>query len=105
MTVKRGNNKKPANAAASRYIAFAIVSAMVFMLCLTINYRAFTELSREAEENQNLTWQIQNLTNENLDLQEEIHTLKTDPQTIMREAQKMGLTPARESKVPVQANR
>jgi len=98
--------KKKANADTSRYVAFAIVAVMAFMLCLTINYRAFSELSREVDENQNLSWQIQNLTSENLNLQEEIHTLKNDPQAIMREAQKMGVAPAaRESRVSVQANK
>ena len=100
----RSTTKRNSNPAARRYVAFAIVTAMAIMLCLTINYRAFSELSREVDENQNLSWQIQNLTTENLDLQEEIHNLKNDPQSIMREAQKMGLV-GRESKVPVQANK
>jgi cell division protein FtsB len=77
---------------------------MAFMLCLSINYRAFSELSREVDENQNLSWQIQNLTTENLDLQEEIHNLKNDPAAIMREAQKMGIA-SRQNQVPVQANK
>jgi len=103
MTGRSTTKRKPATAA-KRYVAFAIVTAMAFMLCLTINYRAFNELSREVDENQNLSWQIQNLTTENLDLQEEIHNLKTDPQSIMREAQKMGIV-GRESKNTVQANK
>jgi cell division protein FtsB len=61
------------------------------VLCLTINYRAFTELREGVNENKGLTEQIQNLTDENLALQDEIHNLKTDPKTIEREAKKLGL--------------
>lgn len=64
---------------------------MTLMLCLTINYRAFTELHGEINENKGLADEIQNLTDENLALQDEIHNLKTDPRTIEREAKKLGL--------------
>ena len=61
------------------------------MLCLTVNYRAFSEMSREVDENQNLNWQIQTLTTENLALQEEIHNLKNDSESIRREARRLGI--------------
>jgi cell division protein FtsB len=61
------------------------------MLCLTINYRAFTELNKETAEHGELQQRVEALTSENLNLQEEIHYLKTDPKTIEREAKKFGL--------------
>jgi cell division protein FtsB len=83
----RNNGPKPI----PRFAALAIVASLAFMLCLTINYRAFSEMSREVDENQSLSWQIENLTNENLALQEEIHNLKTDSAVIRREARRSGL--------------
>jgi cell division protein FtsB len=79
-----------------RWLSFVLVVMMSLMLCLTINYRAFTELRGEVNENQGLTDQIQNLTDENLALQDEIHNLKTDPKTIEREAKKLGLGSVKE---------
>ncbi len=61
------------------------------MLCVSINFRAFTEAQDEAVRNTHLATQIQNLQDENLALQEEIHTLKTDPAVIKREARRLGL--------------
>jgi hypothetical protein len=61
------------------------------MLCVSINFRAFTEAHDEATRNTYLATQIQNLQDENLALQEEIHTLKTDPVVIQREARRLGL--------------
>jgi cell division protein FtsB len=48
-------------------------------------------MSREVNENQNLSGQIENLTSENLALQEEIHNLKTDSESIRREARRLGI--------------
>jgi hypothetical protein len=92
------------NPGASRFAALAIVASIAFMLCLTINYRAFSEMSREVDENQNLSWQIENLTNENLSLQEEIHNLKNDSAVIRREAKRLGLIDGSEQS-PVPANK
>jgi len=90
--MRRVNGKQQnTTSGASRLVALAIVASLAFMLCLTINYRAFCEMSREVNENQNLSGQIQNLTNENLALQEEIHNLKTDSESIRREARRLGL--------------
>jgi cell division protein FtsB len=61
------------------------------MLCLSINYRAFCEMSREVDENQNLSGRIETLKDENLALQEEIHNLKTDSESIRREARRLGI--------------
>jgi cell division protein FtsB len=103
--MKRVSKKQPSvNSGASRFVALAIVASIAFMLCLTINYRAFSEMSREVDENQNLSWQIETLTNENLALQEEIHNLKTDSAMIRREAKRLGLTDGSEQS-PVSTNK
>ncbi len=70
------------------------------MICVSINFRAFTEMRAEVDQNVQLTGHIQNLMDENLALQEEIHTLKTDPVAIKREAKRIGI----DLKVPVPAN-
>jgi hypothetical protein len=61
------------------------------MLCVSINYRAFSAAREEADNNARLAGQVQNLMDENLALQEEIHTLKTDPRVIKREAKRIGI--------------
>lgn len=86
----RRNTVDARSSTGPRLISFILVAVMCGMLCLTINYRAFTELRGEVNENRGLTDQIQNLTDENLALQDEIHNLKTDPKTIEREAKKIG---------------
>ena len=73
------------------------------MLGVSINFRAFSEMKEEATQNTQLASQIQNLMDENLALQEEIHTLKSDPNAIQREAKRIGMS-LRQEKVPVPAN-
>ena len=73
------------------------------MLCVSINFRAFSEMQQEVDQNARLAGQIQNLVDENLALQEEIHSLKTDPRVIGREAKRIGLG-VQQDKVPVPAN-
>jgi cell division protein FtsB len=87
----KSSSTKNSNRPTPRFAALAIVASIAFMLCLTINYRAFSEMSREVDENQNLNWQIETLTNENLALQEEIHNLKNDSESIRREARRLGI--------------
>lgn len=48
-------------------------------------------MREESEKNAVLSSQLQNLKDENLALQEEIHTLKTDPAVIKREARRIGI--------------
>jgi len=48
-------------------------------------------MSREVDENQNLSGQIEALKDENLALQDEIHNLKTDSESIRREARRLGI--------------
>ena len=61
------------------------------MLCVSINFRAIANARDEVAENDSLATRIQNLQDENLALQEEIHTLKTDPTVIAREARRLGV--------------
>lgn len=60
-------------------------------------------MSREMEEHQELSSHLQNLTTENIALQDEIHDLKNDARSIEREARKMGMSRPNE-KIVVPAN-
>ena len=73
------------------------------MLCVSVNFRAFTAAQDEVEQNAQLNVKVQNLMDENLALQEEIHSLKTDPRMIGREAKRIGLA-IDPNNVPVPAN-
>ncbi len=77
--------------ATPQWFVFAVVVVITFMLCLTINFRAISKLKVEMEENQKLSTEVEQLTNQNLMIQEEIHNLKTDPKVIEREARKLGM--------------
>lgn len=79
-----------------QWFVFTVIVAMTFLLCLTINLRAFSEMNQEVEHNQKLGVEVDQLTNENLTLQEEIHNLKTDSNTIEREARKLGMSRSNE---------
>lgn len=85
------------------WLSFAIVVSIFVMVAVSINFRAFTEMREEASQNTRLNSQIQSLMDENLALQEEIHSLKSDPATIEREAKRIGMNLGRE-KVSVPAN-
>lgn len=61
------------------------------MLCIAINLRAFAELNAEIDLNQKLSSEVDQLADRNIAIQEEIHSLKTDPNTIEREARKLGM--------------
>jgi cell division protein FtsB len=91
--------------AAPFWVAFAIVTSIFVMLTVSINYRALSEAQIEAEKNERLGVQLQSLKDENLALQEEIHTLKTDPRVIEREAKKIGIDLRQEAQVSVPAVR
>lgn len=82
---------KHTETATPQWVVFAVITSMTFMLCLAINFRAFTEMRAEMQQNNSLSIQLDQLTNENLAIQDEIHNLKTDPRTIEREARKIGL--------------
>ena len=98
-TAKRSSRvrRRPAKAAENEqrtgpwWLSFVIVTSIFVMLCISINYRAFSAAQEESDKNARLAVQIQSLTDENLALQEEIHTLKTDPRAIKREAKRIGI--------------
>jgi cytoskeletal protein RodZ len=66
---------------------FPVLTAFMLtgMLVLTINYRAYSELTSEKKEFHELNEKVQQATTENLSLQEEIFYLKTDPKTVERD--------------------
>ncbi|MEP6945015.1 MAG: hypothetical protein ABJA02_03800 [Acidobacteriota bacterium] len=82
------------------WAAFAIVISISLMLCLSINYRSFSAMHEEVSENDQLTTRIQSITDENLQLQEEIHSLKSDARVIQREAQRLGIVRTNRVSVP-----
>lgn len=61
------------------------------MLIISINFRAFSEMREEVDQHGRLSTRIESLMDENLALQEEIHTLKSDPRAIEREAKRIGI--------------
>jgi hypothetical protein len=107
MSIKRNSQrlaelKNPKSS--SHWWGIGIVATLTLMLCLTINYRAFSQLSKETAEKEMLEQRIQSVTSNNLSLQEQIHYLKNDPDTVAREVGKFGLRRTNE-KVPVQTNK
>lgn len=85
-TVAKSKSKTP------HWFIFTVTVSLTFMLCLAINFRAFSDLRSQIAEHQQLNSEIETLTNGNLVLQEEIQNLKHDPRTIEREARKMGMS-------------
>src|SRR2546423_740138 len=73
------------------WLSVLIITSIFGMLTVSINFRAFREMRDESEQNTRLGAQIQNLMDENLALQEEIHTIKSDPRVIEREAKRIGI--------------
>lgn len=96
--------KKARDITKQQWWAFGVAGALTLMLCLTINFRAFSELSQESAKKSSLENQIQTTTSENLALQEQIHYLKNDPGTVERESRKFGLQRPK-NKAPVPTNK
>ena len=87
-----------------RWASYGSIAILAAVLCLTVNFRAYTELSREIDHNESLNSEIESVTTENLNLQEEIYYLQNDTDVIEREARKFGMKRSeREKKVPVPA--
>lgn len=101
-TIRARSAKRKAKATPQWY-AFAVITAISFMLCLAINLRAYSELSQEITQHEQLNLQVEALTTENLAIQQEIHDLKNDKRAIEREARKIGMSRPNE-KVLVPAN-
>lgn len=97
-TIERRKTKNKQNS----WIPVAAAGFLTLMICLTVNYRAYTEFSREASENETLKQSVQAITTENLSLQEEIQSLKGDKKTVEREAKKFGYESSKD-KIPVPA--
>jgi hypothetical protein len=102
--IKRTSDKKNTYPR-SKWLGIGIVATLTLMLCLTINYRAFSIFSLESAENEMLEQKIQSVTTNNLSLQEQIHYLKNDPDTVAREARKFGLRRPNNEKVSVPVNK
>jgi len=73
------------------WISALVVVVLTGTLFVAITYRSFSAVTAEVHENEQLNSMIQNLTDENLQLQDEIHSLKTDPKVIEREAKRLGI--------------
>ncbi|MEJ7847794.1 MAG: septum formation initiator family protein [Pyrinomonadaceae bacterium] len=87
----------------SQFVGIGVAVLLTVMLVLTVNFRAFSVLNTEAAEAVVLNNKIQAVTGENLAIQEEIHYLKNDSDTIEREARKFGLSRPKKEKIPVPA--
>jgi cell division protein FtsB len=95
VTIPKTNRAKIARKgerATPQWFVFTVIALITCMLCLTINFRAFSEMSQQMSHNETLTTQAEILTGENLSLQEEIHSLKSDARAIEREARKIGMS-------------
>ncbi len=85
-----------------QWLVFAVIASITCMLCMAINLRAFSEMSAELEQNEHLSLAVEQLSNENLGLQTEVHSLKNDSRTVEREARKIGMSrPNEKVLVPV----
>ncbi len=88
----RNRSKKNAKSATPQWFIFTVIASITLMLCLAINFRAYSEMSEETQQFEQLNTDINRLNNENLLIQQDINSLKTDKDAIEREAKKMGLT-------------
>jgi cell division protein FtsB len=73
-----------------RWMPVAASIALVVTITATVNFRAYSSLSNEEKEHLELNQKVQQFTEDNLGIQEEIYYLKNDPETIEREAKKYG---------------
>lgn len=98
----RAKRAKAQSKTTPQWFAFAVIASITCMLCMAINLRAFSEMSVELEQNERLSLAAEQLTNENLGLQTEVHSLKNDPLAVEREARKIGMSrPNEKVLVPV----
>lgn len=83
--------KSNRESASPPWFFLAVIAFTGFMICLTVNFRAFSELNTEIEQHQKLTLEVEQLSDGNFLLKQEIRNLKTDPKTIETEARKLGM--------------
>lgn len=85
-----------------QWFVFSVIASITFMLCLAINFRAYSDMTQETLQFEQLNFEIKQLSDENLIIQEDIHSLKTDERAIEREARKIGMSrPNEKILVPV----
>ena len=101
--IRRKPPVRPTHRNSPWWLSLIIVGSIFAMLCISINLRAFSSTRAEIEQHTRLSTEIQNLIDENLALQEEIHMIKTNPAVIKREANKIGVV-LENHKFPVQTN-
>jgi cell division protein FtsB len=80
------------NEAIPQWFIFVTVALLSSLLCLAINIRAYSETRDEVQLNTQLSTEIGQLNTDNVLLQQEIQGLKTDENTIEREARKLGFS-------------
>ena len=98
----RAKRAKTRTAATPQWLVFTVIAAMTLMLCMAINLRAFSEMSAEIQQNEHLSIAVEHLSNENIGLQTEVHSLKNDSRAVEREARKIGMSrPNEKVLVPV----
>ena len=100
---RKSQSKAVGSSSRSQWIGIGVAVSLTVMLILTVNFRAFSVLNTEAAEATVLNNKIQAITSENLAIQEEIHYLKNDSDTIEREAKKFGLSRPKKETIPVPA--
>ena len=76
---------------APRWFVVGISIMLSSLIVMVLNYQSWTNAQREYQLNQQLGAEIEQLTTQNVSLQEEIRRLQTDPKTIEREARKLGM--------------
>lgn len=77
---------------ANSWLGFAVVVALSSMICLTVNLRAYSELSAEIDQHQTLNAEVDQLTIQNSALQQDIELIKTDKTRIEQEAHRLGMS-------------
>ncbi|HEY0427401.1 MAG TPA: septum formation initiator family protein [Pyrinomonadaceae bacterium] len=97
--------RRSAQSTTPQWFVFVVITSLACMMCMAINLRAYTEMSRETIQFEQLSGEIDSLNNENLIIQQEIYSLKNDPRAIEREARKIGMgRPNEKILVPVNPN-
>ena len=88
----RSKSVRRAQSSTPQWFVFVVIVSMTFMVCMAVNFRAYSEMTRETTQFEQLNAEIDSLNNENLIIQEEIHNLKSDSRAIEREARKIGMS-------------
>ena len=98
----RSKSVRRTQSATPQWFIFTVIASITLMLCMAINFRAYSDVSQETTQFEQLNTEIEQLSNENLMIQENIHSLKTDDRAIEREARKIGMSrPNEKILVPV----